>query len=83
MCRGKKRRTKEDNEKLVFHSPIAADGQSTEETEKGFRTRAFYGVTVQERLEPREVVRRRRMCRSSSEECFFLQWHMEHSATGD
>lgn len=43
----------------MFHRAIAPHGHSTEETEKGFRTRAFYRVIVWERLEPREVVRRR------------------------
>lgn len=68
----------------MFHRAIALHGHSTEETEKGFRTRAFYRVIVWERSEPREVVRIGKVCRPSTKECFFLQWHyMEHSATGN
>lgn len=49
---GRKRSAKEGNEKLMFHRAITHHGHSTEETEEGFRTRAVYSVTVQERLEP-------------------------------
>lgn len=59
----------------MFHRAIAPHGKNTEETERGFKTRAFYRVIVQERLEPREVLRRRRICHPISEERFFLQWH--------
>lgn len=53
----------------MFRRAIAPHGQNTEEIERGFRTRAFYKVIVQERLEPSEVVRR--ICCPSSEEWFF------------
>lgn len=55
---------------MMFHRAIAPHGQKAEETEKRFRTRAYYRVIVQERLEPREAVRRRTMCHPSSEGCF-------------